>query len=90
MNRHLMGIGMPGSGTLHLLAMADIGELGLKPLQAVKLALVQEVHQHEQLSDVILQGCARQQQLVPGRNVLQRLSHTATSDCHCANPFEYR
>ena len=59
-----------------LLAMTDVGKLSLKLFQAAELAVVQEVHQHEQLCHVVLQRRPRQQHLVLGRNLLQRLHKT--------------
>ena len=53
--------------------MAEILKLLLKLLQVVKLAMVQEVQQHEQLGNVVLQGGAGEQHSVLSLELLKDL-----------------
>ena len=61
----------------YLLAMTEVRVVGFKVLQALELASVQEVQQHEQLSQVVLQRRARQQSTLPGLEVVQLLKQLA-------------
>ena len=71
-----------------LLMLAEVLELGLKGLQVPEFAVVQEVQQHEELRDVVLQRRPCQQHPLLSPQILENLSnetrHRVRSDCSFA------
>ena len=67
--------GQPRSLGTDLVMLAEVLELVLEGLQVAKLAVVQEMQQHEELCDVVLQRRPRQQHSLLGPQILENLSN---------------